>query len=193
MNCAKISKNLVMAACDAASSPKIDPEVVLINHDDFKNANAEEADGVISEMTLPQNVFGVRYKSAKNAFDRSCTLSKGTYINSFDHKLTCRIFVKTQSVKDEMNKLKESKVVAIVKNMDTSEDAVTYELLGADNGLEMSEFTEDSTASDGIRYQFVLASGDDAKESQLPKTINAGTPEQTSALVAALYKEEEKA
>ena len=62
-------------------------------------------------------------------------------------------------------------------------------MLGADNGLEMSEFTEDATASDGIIYQFSLASGDNFKESELPKTIDAGTADTTEALIESLVKQ----
>lgn len=187
-NCGKISKSLVLAGCKS-STPAIEPEMILLNFEDYQKATKEEADGVISALTLAAGANGVRYSGAKNSFERSCTLSKGTYVNTFDHKVLCRVFKKTQTVKDEMNKLKESKVVAIVKNVDKGEESVAWELLGADNGLEMSEFTEDATASDGIIYQFSLASGDNFKESELPKTIDAGTADTTEALIESLVKQ----
>ena len=188
-NCGKISKNLILAGCKS-STPAIEPDMILINFEDWKKATVEEADGVVSGLTLTAGANGYEYKGAKNSFERSCTLSKGTYVNTFDHKVLCRVFKKTQAIKDEINKLKESKVVAIVKNVNTGEDEVVWELLGADNGLEMSELTEDATASDGIIYQFSLASGDNFKESELPKTVDAGTAETTEALIKALVKQD---
>ncbi len=188
-NCGKISKNLVLAGCKS-TTPAIEPDIILLNFEDWQKATKEEASGVISALTLAVGANGVEYKSAKNSFERSCTLSKGTYVNTFDHKVVCRVFRKTQEVKDELNKLKETKVVALVKNVNKDEDGVVWELLGADNGLEMSEFTEDATASDGIIYQFSLASGDNFKESELPKTVDAGSEEKTDALIQALVKQD---
>lgn len=188
-NCGKISKSLVLASCKS-STPAIEPEVLFMNFDDWDKATKKEVtNGVLSGLTLENGVFAYKYKSHKNAFETDCTLAKGTYVNSYDHKVICKVFVKTKDVKDEVNKMTGAKVVAIVKNTDKQDGSVKYELLGADNGLEMSEFSAPSSGSDGIIYSFTLASGDNAKESALPLTIDAGSDEATEALIKSLVKE----
>lgn len=187
IDCGKISKSLILASCKA-SSPAIEPEVILINFDDWKAAEKTITDGVLSALTLGEDANGYKYESHKNSLETDCTLSKGTYVNTFDHKVTFRVFTKTQTVKGEINKLANGKVVAITKNASVSEDGVKYEVFGADNGLEMSESSAPSSGADGVIYSFSLASGDNAKESGLPLTLDAGDEEATDALVESLVK-----
>lgn len=188
ISCAKISKSLALAAC-VNSTAGIEPMIILINFDDWKNAETKEIDGnVLSGLTLKTGAYGYRYESNKNSFEKDCTLAKGTYQNSFDHKVVCRVFSRTQEIKDELIKLSRTKVVAIVKNLDVNNVETKYELMGADNGLEMSELTSPSTDADGVIYSFTLASGDNAKETSLPLTVNAGEEATTDALVDALVQ-----
>ena len=188
IDCGKISKNLILASCKA-SSPAIEPEVILINFDDWKAAEKTITEGVLSALTLGEAANGYKYESHKNSLETDCTLSKGTYVNTFDHKVTFRVFSKTQTIKDEINKLANGRVVAITKNANVpEEDGVKYEVFGADNGLEMSESSAPSSGTDGVIYSFSLASGDNAKESALPLTIDAGDVEATDALVESLIK-----
>lgn len=188
MNCANISKNLILGSCKN-DSPAIEPAVILVNFDDWKAATKSIDAGVLSQLTLGDGKFGFKYESLKNSLDTDCSLSKGTYQNTFDHKVTFKVFAKTQIIKDELNKLSNAKVVAITENVSNDAEGVKYELFGADNGLEMSEFTAPSTGTDGVVYSFSVASGDNAKESALPLSIDAGTPETTKALIEALVKE----
>lgn len=185
INCAKIGKSLVLGDC-GRSVAAIEPEMVLVNFDDWKAATKELDGNVLSSVVLASGANGYKYESLKNSFEKDCTLAKGTYQNGFDHKVVARVFANTQSIKDELVKLSAAKVVAILKNCDTKNEETLYEVYGSDNGLEMSEFTSPSTDTDGIHYSFTLASGDNAKESQLPLTLNAGGVEETKAIVDAL-------
>ena len=188
MSCANISKNLILGSCKN-ESPAIEPAVILINFDDWKAANKSLDAGVLSQLSLAEGKYGFKYESLKNSLDTDCSLSKGTYQNTFDHKVSFKVFAKTQTIKDELNKLSNAKVVAITENVSNDEQGVKYELFGSDNGLEMSEFTAPSTGTDGVVYSFSLASGDNGKESALPLSVDAGTPETTKALIDALVKE----
>lgn len=187
-NCGNISKSLMLKLCKA-SSAGIEPKIILINFSDWKEAEKEIADNVISTLTLKEGKFGCKYESEKNSFEKDCTLAKGTYKNSFDHKVVARVFSRTQDIKDELIKLSMAKVVAIVENTDRNSEDTLYELYGADNGLEMSEFSSPSTDADGVLYMFTLASGDNAKEGSLPLSVNAGSTEATEAIIKSLYQE----
>lgn len=189
INCAKIGKNLVLGDC-GRSTAAIEPEMVLVNFDDWKAATKEIDGNVLSSLVLASGANGYKYESLKNSFEKDCTLAKGTYQNGFDHKVVARVFANTQDIKDEVIKLSAAKVVAILKNSDSKTGAIVYEVYGADNGLEMSELTSPSTDTDGIHYSFTLASGDNAKESSLPLTLNAGSEDETKAMVDALCKAE---
>lgn len=184
-NCANISKNLVLSQC-AAGVAAIEPELILINFDDIDRASSEVNGNVISELVLLDAKKGYKYSSAKNAMEADSPLVKGTYRNAFDHKVVARVFDKTQDIKDELMKLKEGKVVAIVKNVDKRNEATRYEVYGWENGLEMGDLQAPSTDADGVIYNITLQSGDNAKESQLPMSLYAGALTATETMVAGL-------
>lgn len=188
-SCAKISKNLVLAACDHASNPAIEPEVILINIDDIDRANCTVAGNVISELELSDTKKGYHWVSARNGIDADSPLSRGSYRNAFQHRLVVRIFEKTQDEKDQVNKLAGARVVAIVKNVDRKNPAVKYEVYGWENGLELTDFQAPTTDTDGIVGTATLQSSDNGLESQLPMSLYAGTEADTDTLVAGLWSE----
>lgn len=184
-NCANISKNLVLSQC-AAGVAAVEPELILINFDDVDRGESEVDGNVISELVLASSKKGYKYTSAKNAMETDSPLVKGTYRNAFDHKVVARVFDKTQDIKDELIKLKEGKVIAIVKNVDKRNDETRYEVYGWENGLEMADLQAASTDADGVIYNITLQSGDNAKESQLPMSLFASTLAATETMIAGL-------
>lgn len=188
MDCAKLSKSLVLATCDG-STAGIEPKIILINFDDWKHAETKEIEGnVLSALVLKTGAYGFRYESEKNSLEKDCTLAKGTYRNQFDHKVVGRVFVRSQEIKDELIKLSKTKVVIIVENLDAKNPETKYELYGADNGLEMTEFNAPSTDTDGVLYNFTLASGDNAKESSLPLSVYTESEKATDTLINGLVQ-----
>lgn len=184
-NCANISKSLVLSQC-AAGVAAVEPELILINFDDVDRAECAVTGNVISELALSATKNGYKYTSAKNAMETDSPLVKGTYRNAFDHKVVARVFDKTQDIKDELNKLKEGKVIAIVKNVDKRNEATCYEVYGWENGLEVADLQAASTDADGVIYNITLQSGDNAKESQLPMSLYAGALAATETMIAGL-------
>lgn len=183
MNCSRISKNLVLAAC-ANAVAGIEPEIILINKADI--ASVEVADGVVSEITLNSGLYASKYQSAKNAFEATVALNKGTYMNSFNHGVVCRVFSREQDTKNELNKLANAKVVAIVKNLDANNDETKYEVYGLESGLVMTDLQFASTDGDGIVYTFNLGSDDNARESELPASFFDTSLAATETALAAL-------
>lgn len=185
MNCGNLSKNLVLAACKN-SLAGIEADIVLINFDDVDRANSSVTDGVISTLALLSAKNAYRYTSHKNSFEATVALNKGTYLNSFVHGAVVRIFTKTQDAKDELNKLANGKVIAVVKNSDSQNDETKYEVYGWENGLVMSDLQAASTDADGVLYTFNLSSDDNARESQLPLSYFSSTLAATETALEAL-------
>lgn len=183
MNCSRISKNLVLAACTNAVAG-IEPEIILLNKADIDSVALES--GVLSEITLKDAVYGVKYTSAKNAFEATVALNKGTYMNSFTHGVVCRVFSREQQTKDELNRLANAKVVAIVKNLDAHNDETKYEVYGLESGLVMTDLQFASTDGDGVVYTFNLGSDDNARESELPASFYKESLATTEAALTAL-------
>lgn len=187
MNCAKIATNLALTSCQASASG-LEKTIVLANFEDIDREATQVENGVCSEFVLKNGASAYEYTSEKNAFEGNSPLAKKTYRNMFDHSVLCRVFNKTQQVKTELNALANGKVVAIVKNVDVHNDETRYEIYGFDSGLEMSALDAPTTDADGVQYNFTLASGDNAKESQLPLSFYAGSLEATETALKALVK-----
>ncbi len=188
MKCGQLSKSLTLAAC-GSSTAAIKAKIIIGNHDDIDKEASKVSDGVCSELVLTQSSGGAfLYESHRNAFEGNCTLSKGTYQSSYDHQIVVRIFVKTQEAKDELNKLKDSKVFVITEGEDSRSPETHYEIYGFDNGLVLTDLQAATTDSDGVIYTVTLASGDSSKESGLPVSLWAGSAAATRTAVDGLVK-----
>ena len=187
MNCAKIATNLALTSCQASASG-LEKTIILANFEDIDREATQVENGVCSEFVLKNGASAYEYTSEKNAFEGNSPLAKKTYRNMFDHSVLCRVFNKTQQVKTELNALANGKGVAIVKNVDVHNDETRSEIYGFDSGLEMSALDAPTTDADGVQYNFTLASGDNAKESQLPLSFYAGSLEATETAIKALVK-----
>lgn len=183
ITCAKISANVVGASCSPAVVG-IEPELVLINFDDIESVTM--ANNVISGITLATGQKGAKYESAKNAFEASAALAAGTYMNKVTHQVIFRIFLKTQAIKDELDKMLNARLVAIVKNLDKATAEVRYEVYGLEAGLVLSDLQSNSTDTDGVIYTGTLGSEDGKGESSLPKSFFTTDYDTTKAAVDAL-------
>lgn len=188
MDCGKIIKNLMLAGC-GASIAALASELVLLNFADIDKEGSTVKDNVISTLLLNTGAKGVKYESAKKAFEGSTSLNKGTYLNTYNHQVLFRSFVKSQDVKDELNRFSNGRFVAIVKNLDGKNPETTYEVYGWDSGLVLSDFQSVTTDTDGVFYTVTLASDDDCKESELPKSLFSETLKDTETMIKGLIAE----
>lgn len=186
-NCSKITKNLALAAC-ANSVAGLRPRMVLINFDDIDRTEKPVA-GILEGITLKSaEVTGLLWEFIDNSLEADCTLNRGTYRNTFVHKVAGKALLKTQEVKDEINNLAHSRVVAVVENKDNNSEETRFEVYGYENGLRMADLQSPTTDADGVHYSFSLQSEDNARESELPLSFYAGTAEATEEAFKALSK-----
>ena len=187
-NCSKISKNLTLVAC-ANSVAGLRSRLVLIKFDDIDRKQTKPMGNILEGIILKDNaVAGLEWEFVENGLEADCTLNKGTYRNTFSHKVAGKALLKSQEVKDEIGNLAHSRVVAVVENKDNNSEETRFEVYGFENGLRMAELSSPTTDADGVHYSFSLQSDDNARESALPLSFYAGDADSTEAAFAALIK-----
>lgn len=174
-----------MASCRNAVAG-IMGEAVLINFVDWKAATITESNGVISAISLAGTTKASKFTSHERAFEASVQMNKGTYLSSFGHQVIMRAFDRTQTLKDDINKIANGRFVAIVLNRDTNNEPTAYEAYGTENGLVATAIEYNSTDGDGVAYAITLGSEDTARESEVPKSVYVTSLAATKTMVDAL-------
>lgn len=167
ITCGQISANLIMATC-RVSTPAVKGRVILINYSDIDYASSTLTEGVLSALALKNSAKGFAWETLDKGVEVNSPLVAGTYGNAFEHNLVFRVFDKTQTVKDQLNKLSQGRVVAIVENRSNVNEETHYEVYGWDGGLVMTALDAPSTDGDGVIYTVTLNSDEISKEGQLP-------------------------
>jgi len=169
MDCAKIAAGLAAAECGKMATSGTGTKVVLMNYDDIDKASSTVSSGVCTSLVLAANKLAYLFESIDKATTGEATFAKGTYIDSYDHAVTLRIFIKDQTSKNFINSLTNARVVAIVENRATGASGNTkYEVYGWDSGLKLSENAFTTDFADNVVFTAKLASDDNSKEGQLP-------------------------
>lgn len=166
-DCNKLMRGQRLATCGMLNAG-IEADLFLMAKDDIATYNIT-AEGVCNAIALRNNCYAVRYTGRRNAYDAGYTMNKGAYINAFEHHITCRTFVKTQVLKEQMNRLAYCRVVAFVRNADSHTMQTKYEIYGLQNGMRMSEIDWVGNATDGWLASFSLQTIEN--ESAIPTTF----------------------
>lgn len=169
MDCAKIAAGLTAAECGKMATAGTGTKVVLMNYDDIDKASSTVSSGVCTSLVLAADKLAYLFESIDKATTGEATFAKGTYIDSYDHAVTLRIFIKDQTSKNFINSLTNARVVAIVENRATGASGNTkYEVYGWDSGLKLSENAFTTDFADNVVFTAKLASDENSKEGQLP-------------------------
>lgn len=188
MDCAKIAAGLAAAECGKMATSGTGTKVVLMNYDDIDKASSTVSSGVCTSLVLAANKLAYLFESIDKATTGEATFAKGTYIDSYDHAVTLRIFIKDQTSKNFINSLTNARVVAIVENRATGASGNTkYEVYGWDSGLKLSENAFTTDFADNVVFTAKLASDDNSKEGQLPLSYFITNLAGTETALAGLY------
>lgn len=190
MDCGKITHGFIGGACGTALPiGGTGTEVVLLNYSDVvKDASGlDEVSGIISKITLKDGAKGFLFQSLENSTEGSATLSAGTYVDTYDHSVTLRIFKDTAEAKAWVNSMKGARFIAIVGKRTTGKNH--WEVFGWDSGLKLSENAYNTTFTDNVALSPVISSDDTSKESSLPFTFFADSEKETDAAIYALCQE----
>lgn len=187
-SCGAISAGLTAFNCGQIAPSGTRKRVVLINYDDINFASVTDTAGVVSALPLISGKIGYLFQSAQKSTVGEATFAKGTYVNQYDHAVTLRALVKSQAVKNFVNSINGARVVAIVENLDEgSSGDVKFEIYGLRSGLVLSEMPFSTEVADGVVYSIKLASDDNAKEAELPKSFYVTSASATETAFQALY------
>lgn len=171
MNCTQLTQNIVAAVCDKQAVSGTGKRVILLNYDDIDRVLSSVENNVIKLLKMKGNKKGVSFTSHDDSTDGDVSLKVGTYVNSWAHNATLRVFTKDEVSKDFVNKIAGAKVVAIIENNDIGAAGNTkYEVYGWDSGLEIAEGAGSTEMADGIVYTLKLGTSDKSRESSLPKS-----------------------
>ncbi len=166
-DCSKLMRNNALANCGIFNAG-IEADLFLMAKEDIASYNVT-ADGVVNAVALKANQYAVRYQGRRNSYDAGFAMVKGTFNNAFEHHITCRTFVRTQELKDQMNRLAYCRVVAFVRNADSHNMETKYEIYGIQNGMLMSEIDWTGNADEGWLASFSLQTIEN--ESTIPLTF----------------------
>ena len=188
MDCAKIAAGLTASECGKMATAGTGTKVVLMNYDDIDKASSTVSSGVCTSLVLAADKLAYLFESIDKATTGEATFAKGTYIDSYDHAVTLRIFIKDQTSKNFINSLTNARVVAIVENRATGASGNTkYEVYGWDSGLKLSENAFTTDFADNVVFTAKLASDDNSKEGQLPLSYFISNLAGTETALAGLY------
>lgn len=195
MNCAEISANIVAAVCGKQALGGTGASVWLINYNDIDRALTTVVGSVVTALVLKATKKAYKFTSLENAIVADHSLSKGPWFNSWNHNVPLTIFTKSQVSKDFINKAPGLKLVAIVENREigtatvggvVTTGEVKYEVYGFDAGLECVESVGTTDVADGVVYTAKFATGDKAKETEIPKSYFAATLVATETALAGI-------
>lgn len=190
MDCSKITQGFLVADCDGPAIAGTSGRIVLMSFTDIDRAKSTVANNVISAIVLKPGAKAYEVDSLPNAVVGDSPLTVGTYVSTFQHTLTARIFKKSEAAKKFVNQLPTARVVAIVENNERgTKGEVKYEVYGWYSGLTLTELTATTEMTDGVAYQVGLGSSSTAQEKTLPmsffNTDESTTDEAVDALLGA--------
>lgn len=182
--CTGITSNILIdCAVPLVSGTK--DTLYLINQDDIASYTYADYDangsaypgnvtnGVISAITMNASTYAYSVQGKNNSNEPSSSLVKGTYDSGFSHDVAFRIFDNNPLIKDQISKMKNKRLVAVVENAHKGANGeVAFEIYGEICGLELTEAgrsVNDVETTGG--YVLRLKTRDDQKEPNLPKSF----------------------
>lgn len=172
MDCSKITMGFIVADCDGPAIAGTAGRVVLVSFSDIDRSKSTVTDGVIKTIVLKSGAKGYEVDSLPNAIVGDTPATVGTYVTTFQHTLTVRIFKKSEAAKKFVNQMTTARVVAIVENNERgTAGEVKYEVYGWDSGLVLTDLTGSTEMADGVAYQIGLGSSSVAQEKRVPMSF----------------------
>lgn len=166
MDCTKITAGLVGASCGALVNGGTGTKVWLFNFADIDKKTSTATDTTITTIALNDTAKGYVVTSFENATEGVATLNVGTYVNTYDHQVTLRIFDDSDDARDFMADAKDARIVTVVQKK--TANGYINEVYGWDSGLKMSENPYNTKYTDNVVYAPVFKTDADSKEKNMP-------------------------
>lgn len=161
--------------CDAIVQPGIKDYVYLINKEDFDNNQTLTEDGTthnITALVLASGTQGYKFDMPKGSIQviPSVTFRAATANDGYNHQVIVSALLNSQLSRENIDKMKYSKVVAIVPLQDGN-----FLLYGRYVGMRISDVVDAPGDGDtGGIIQFTLMTPEnDPPENALPHVIDS--------------------
>lgn len=190
MACSKLAASIAYN-CDTPPVTGLGDRLILIPFDDVDKALATfDATNklLLTNLVMKSGKHGysVQGFNFSNSYDTA--LAKGTYLNSYEHNVTFRVFDKSAETKKTISDLTNTRVIAVIENrVSTGDEASKFEICGWDLGLEVTELTRNQSDADtGGGYVIALKADTQNKEPKLPLTFYKTDAATTLTAIEAL-------
>lgn len=167
MDCTKITAGLVGATCDTLTGGGTGIKVWLFNFDEIDKTTSQATDVLVSTLAMKEGKKGYIFTSFDNATEGSVTLNVGTYVNTYDHQVTLRVFDDSDDAREFMASVKGARIVAIVQKKTTT--GYINEVYGWDSGMKLNENPYTTKHTDNVVFAPVFKTDADSKEGNMPR------------------------
>lgn len=173
MDCGKITAGLVGAFCETLANGGTSAKIWMFNFEDIDKANSTYTETNVTTIAMKQGKKGYIVTSFDNATEGNATLNVGTYINTYDHQVTLRVFDDSDDAREFMASAKNARVIICLQKK-THDGSFINEIYGWDSGLKLSENPYNTKYTDNVVYAPVFKTDADSKERNMPQLVSMG-------------------
>lgn len=188
VDCPGISTDVFRDCTKPPSAGVKDAYLYLFNYSDLASFTPDVTNpNLITDLTLvaTKNIF--RYEGKNQSIEPRSALAKTRFSEQWIHEVVFKIFDNSAAIKQELDFLKSTKVIAIVENIYPGSDGnSSFEIYGLRSGLELTvgERIVSDQETQGA-YNLTLSSGEIAQEPYLPATLFDTDYATTKAIITA--------
>lgn len=189
-SCAQITDNILL---DCAKRPAAgaNDNLYLFNYDELATLTRDNTNpNLIESFSLVSGAFIYRFQGQNDSVEPRSALVEARYSKSYDHEVIFKLFDNTADLKDQIDRLAQGRVIAIVENnFAGSDDETKFEIYGLTSGLllrEMERIVADAETQGA--YNLTLRTSDFSKEPNLPATLFDTSIAVTRAFIQSLLK-----
>lgn len=188
--CGKLSADVVVD-CSNPLQAGTEDSLILINRSDIVSTTRNGTDNeIVENITLASGTTGYLYQGQNNSIAPKCSMVKLKHFRRWSHELQFLVYGVDSLTKQQMQKLKDSDLVAIVFNKFKGAGGdCAFELYGLDAGLKTEKIDRDVMSADTQgAYDVSLMSDKDTGLEPFPvKTIFITNYATTLAMIEGLY------
>lgn len=186
-NCNELNKDFLSSADCYLPKGGLSKRVILINFADIDFSNVTIADGQVTAFALKSGKRGYEFTSKEDSQVASFTMERGTYVATYSHSVTLRDFAGGKDGYLFTQQLANSRVVAIVENIDWGANKQSkYTIYGLEAGMMMTSDTGTTDREDGVFATIELTTSERSMEATRPIDLFTTSIDATDTLVNGL-------
>ena len=190
MSCGKITQNILFDCEKTATVTGVEKRMVLLNRGDFQVTLDANNKHLVTDITLNSGATGYAIEDAKGkAIKPSYEPDESGPQTTYRHKVGFIIYENSAAIKQEISRMTNGSLVAIVENKDKGTNGgAAFEIYGLNSGLMLKGNSRDPHSKEtGAGYSLSLENDEDSPEPTMPLTLYKTDYATTKALFDGLY------